>query len=174
MLAYVFWHWPSPDVDGTVYRKELLDFHRMLTAHPSHGLLGSRVWSVTGAPWLPVENAFEDWYLVEDFTGIGKLNEAAVAGRMRTPHDTIARLAGGGTGGVYRRLTEGKIPVDKVRWLSKPSGMGYAVFLARMPPGVEVWQRQMVLGPAPEFCVGSELAPVVADAVNLPVERLYP
>jgi len=174
MLAYVFWHWPSPSVDSTVYRKELLAFHRMLAAHPSEGLQGSRVWSVTGAPWLPIENAFEDWYLVEDFTALGKLNEAAVAGRRRDPHDSVARLVGGGVGGVYRRLTEGNQPLERVSWLTKPSGMGYAVFLARMPPGVELWQRQMVLGPAPEFCLGYEFAPVGPDGVNLSIQRLYP
>jgi hypothetical protein len=37
-------------------------------------------------------------------------------------------------------------------WCSKPAGVPYPAFLATLP-AVETWQRQLVLGPAPEFCL---------------------
>jgi hypothetical protein len=153
MLAYVFWHWPAPEVDVARYTDALLAFHRALAATPSPGLRGSRVLEVARAPWLPVARAFEDWYLVDDFTALGALNDAAVAGARRDPHDAAARLAGGGHGGVYRRLAPAPGPAaDVTTWCAKPAGVPYPAFLARLPPA-ETWQRQLVLGPAPEFCL---------------------
>src|SRR5207253_6612299 len=49
-------------------------------------------------------NLYEDWYFVDDFTALGALNEAAVTVARKDPHDTVAKLAGGGAGGVYRNM----------------------------------------------------------------------
>src|SRR5712692_4218477 len=98
MLAYVLWHWCGREVEMTRYLEALTDFHRALAADPPAGFRGSRVVSVESAPWAPVARALEDWYFVDDFAALGALNEAAVAGRRRAPHDGAARLAAGGKG----------------------------------------------------------------------------
>jgi hypothetical protein len=153
VIAYLFWHWPAPGVAAARYTEALVAFHRALASSPPPGLRGSRVLEVEDAPWLPVPRAFEDWYLLDDFAALGALNDAAVAGARRDPHDAAARLAGGGHGGVYRLLTPLRDPVsDRVTWCSKPPGVPYPEFLATLPEA-ETWQRQLVLGPAPEFCL---------------------
>jgi hypothetical protein len=159
MLAYVFWHWPAPGVDAARYTGALVAFHRSLASTPPAGMHGSRVYEVEAAPWLPVTRAYEDWYLVDGFAALGVLNEAAVTGARREPHEAAARLAGGGHGGVYRLLAPASGPgLDRTTWCSKPAGVPYAEFVAKLPAG-ETWQRQMVLGPAPEFClVGTDAA----------------
>ena len=156
MLAYVFWHWPAAGVDPARYAEALTAFHRTLGAAPPPGMRGSRVFAVEAAPWIAAPSGFEDWYFVDDFTALGALNEAAVSGPRREPHDAAARLVAGGAGGVYRQVSPGSGAVDRATWLYKPAGVSYDDFLARLPPA-EIWQRQMVLGPAPEFCAGAEL-----------------
>jgi hypothetical protein len=163
MLAYVFWHWPRPALDPGHYVDALLAFHRSLEADPPPGFRGSRVREVEGAPWVPVPRAIEDWYLVDDFAALGALEQAAVAGHRLEPHDRAARLALGGAGGLYGRL-RGAIGADPghVVWFGKPASVRYPEFLAGVPAG-ELWQRKLVLGPAPEFCLGSAAAPPGAD-----------
>ena len=78
MLAYVFWHWPDPSVDRARYAEALVAFHRALAWRLPAGMRASRVYEIEGAPWVPVPRAFEDWYLVDDFTALGVLNDAAV------------------------------------------------------------------------------------------------
>jgi hypothetical protein len=170
MLAYLFWHWPAPAVGRDVYVQGLVAFHRALRAAPPPGFRGSRVLEIEGAPWVPAEAAYEDWYLVDDFAALGALNEAAITAARQAPHDAVARLAGGGTGGVYRQLSTGGGVPEIVHWVSKPSGERYAAFQARLP-AAEVWQRQLVLGPAPEFCVLGP-APTGIDAVAVRARRV--
>jgi hypothetical protein len=153
MLAYLFWHWPTPGVESARYTEVLVAFHRALAAAPPPGFRGSRVFEIESAPWLSVDRAFEDWYFLDDFTALGVLNYAAISASLQTPHDSAARLAGGGHGGVYRRLAEPKNPPSGwTTWCSKPSGVAYPAFVASLP-AAETWQRQLVLGPAPEFCL---------------------
>jgi len=92
-------------------------------------------------------------------------NEAAVAGAHKTPHDRTAHAAAGGAGGLYRFQGGALDPGDAsaAAWLGKPDGMGYAAFEARLRgwtdgARVGLWRRQMVLGPAPEFCLLAPLA----------------
>jgi hypothetical protein len=174
MLAYVFWHWCSLEVEETRYLEALIAFHRALSADPPTGFRGSRVVSVESAPWVPVAHAIEDWYFVDDFAALGALNEAAVTGRRSAPHDGAARLAAGGKGGVYRNLSSGSRAADKVTWLSKPGGLDQKEFLARLPADVEVWQRQMVLGPAPEFRLSSAFSGAGFESCTLAVRSVYP
>jgi len=174
MLAYLFWHWPRPDVNPGRYADELLAFHGALAASPSPGYRGSRVLEVSGAPWAPVATVLEDWYFVDDFAALGALDQAATSGPRREPHDAAARLALGGAGGVYRRLREGGVAAPaQVSWFGKPAGMGYPELLAQMP-AAELWQRQLVLGPAPEFCLLGAGAPACAERpISLPVRLLH-
>jgi hypothetical protein len=166
MLAYVFWHWPVPGLDLDRYVEQLLAFHRALRAAPPAGFRGSRVLAIEGAPWTRSAPAYEDWHLVDDFAALGALNDAAITAARQAPHDAVARLAGGGAGGIYRRLASGTAEIDRVTWCAKPAVEPYAAFLGRLPGG-EVWQRQMVLGPTPEFCLfGSTPAGVEAVTVR--------
>jgi hypothetical protein len=175
VLAYVFWHWPREGTSPDRYAENLVAFHRALAASPPPGFRGSRVLELDGAPWCPVSGALrplEDWYFVDDFTALGALNEAAVSGARRAPHDGAARLAAGGAGGVYRRLGDGPLlDSGPARWFGKPADAPYPAFLAALPQsGAEVWQRQLVLGPAPEFCVlGGEAPGGATGLIEVPV-----
>jgi hypothetical protein len=107
---------------------------------------------------------YEDWYLVEDFAALGVLNEAAVARGHRTSHDRAAKGLGHATAGVYR-LIEGELSTPRAlaqcthaTWVAPAAGAGSAELGAMLGDGADargssVWQRQLVLGPAPEFCV---------------------
>lgn len=174
MLAYVFWHWPRPELDPARYLEALVAFHRALEAEPPPGFLGSRVREVSGAPWVPAPRAVEDWYLVSDFAALGALEQAAVAGGRLEPHDRAARLALGGAGGVYGRVREGLADPAAATWFAKPAGIPSPAFLAGIPEG-ELWQRRLVLGPAPEFCLAAGAAPPGAErgAVTLGVRSLH-
>jgi hypothetical protein len=140
VLAYVFWHRPRPGVDRDRYEDALRRFHDSLENASAAFRLDR----------LPFEDAhgYEDWYLVEDWTALGELNALAVDARHREGHDAAAELAGHGWGGVYALVRGAAEPPPRARWQhSAPSD-----------PGVGLWQRQMVLGPAPEYCVIDETA----------------
>jgi hypothetical protein len=173
MLAYLFWHWPSPAVEPARYADALVAFHRSLAAAAPPGFRGSRAYELAGAPWLPAARAYEDWYLLDDFAALGALNDAAVSGARQGTHDAAARLAAGGHGGVYRRLAEGRAPAAPwTTWCAKPPGVTYAEFLPRLP-AAETWQRQLVLGPAPEFCVVGVDAAAALGGVAVAARALY-
>jgi hypothetical protein len=169
MLAYVFWHWPREGTDPRSYCDRLERFHRALAASGPPGFRGSRSFLVEGVPGVAHEGAlFEDWYFVDDFAALGVLNDAAVAAPSRPTHDDTAREAAGGAGGLYRLHSARVASAAAAAWFGKPEGTSYAAFFASMPPEIELWQRQMVLGPAPEFCA---LAGRAADLDPL-AERL--
>ena len=88
---------------------------------------------------------------------MGALNEAAVSGTRRDPHDRAAAMARGGTAGVYALKAGEPGEVATAFWFDKPRGATYEAFSARLAPltreGGALWQRQMVLGAAPEFCL---------------------
>ena len=113
--------------------------------------------------------AYEDWYLVADYASLGVLNEAAAGRGHRSPHDEVATMAGPGAGAVYA-LLEGEPGAGALAaagvavWVSPPRAPGVAA-LAHGPGPAELlgdgmdgaaaslWRRQLVLGPAPEFCL---------------------
>jgi hypothetical protein len=170
VLAYVFWHRPLDDLALEAYEQAEIAFHRSLAHAPPSGFQGSAVFRVAGLPWFQ-EPGYEDWYFVEDYTALGVLNMAAVGHGHRTVHDRIAHRFGAGAGGLYG-LIEGHPPVGSGRG-SKSGAFGQesaAVWVARAP-GIErrglgellgdgmdvqhasLWRRQLVFGPAPEFCL---------------------
>ena len=171
MLAYAFWHWPQPQVDVTEYEARLRDFQKILRDHPSPGFRTSAVFRVSGLPWIQAEHGYEDWYLVEGSVALDPLNDAAIAPACRAAHDAAARLAAGGTAGLYR-LRAGNAVLEQVKfccWFGKPAGMLYDDFYKLLAPvtarpGIALWGRQMTLGPTPEFCLHSSVA------VDLPSE----
>lgn len=170
MLAYIFWHWPYPQLDRESYRDDLLRFHRALAAAKPEGFQYSTVFQIKSAPWLQTDfEAYEDWYLVDGSCALDSLNEAAISHSREEPHDRVAQKAAGGAGGLYR-FRGGQVNVAESRfavWLSKPHGTSYEAFydlLSRWTrqPEVGLWGRQMVLGPTPEFCLLS------AHVIDLP------
>ncbi len=163
MLAYVFWHAPVPGADVVAYEGALRAFHEVLRDDPPPGFAGSVARLVEGAPWLPGGVGYEDWYLVEGFGDLGTLNEAAVAGRRRDPHDVVAGRSGHGTGGVYASwVGSAMVPPGPATWFAKAPGTAYEDLrsaLAATAAAAPTWQRQLVLGPAPEFCLLGAPAP---------------
>src|SRR5215213_63646 len=163
MLAYVFWHWPQSHIDVDSYIHHLLEFHQTLAANKPAGFQESVVFRVRGASWLNTnDEAYEEWYLLDDSAAMDRLNVAAVSGACEEPHNRVAREAADGIGGLYR-LRAGQEKLSEARcavWLSKPAGVSYKDFYAALQPltsqqGVALWGRQMTLGPTTEFCLHS-------------------
>ena len=150
-LAYVFWHWPAAGVDRDAYEQRVSAFHQALE------LPGSRTFRLARAPYAGQPAApYEDWYPVEGWAQLGTLNERAVSGARRDPHDATAALAGQGAGAIYARVQANSVDGRFAAWLSKPVGITYDDFVTELcaaTPQAAIWQRQMVLGPAPEFGV---------------------
>jgi hypothetical protein len=184
MLAYVFWHWMRPDASHAAYEDRLVAFHGALAAAPPSGFTGSRAFAMRGAPWAGAGgDAFEDWYLVEDSAALDPLNEAAVSGMRRGPHDAAASLLAGGTAGLYRLRRGNPAGATGVaNWFAKPDGVSYPDFLESLRPVVEthggaLWMRQMTLGPAREFCLHTTepvALPPVAGALTLRLRTVFP
>jgi hypothetical protein len=203
VLAYVFWHRPRDRSALAAYERAELAFHHSLARARPAGLRGTALFRVAELPWLPPslaaaagvpaveagapaagagyegghEAGYEDWYLVEDYTALGILNEAAVSHGHRTVHDDVAHRFGSGAGGLYG-LVEGELGpgVDSIGessiavWVARTPGLqrrALGELLGDgMPPGhASLWRRQLVFGPAPEFCLlASEPPPGVAPA----------
>lgn len=154
MLAYVFWHAPTATDATETYEEALRDFHRSLAQAALAGLRGSGAWRVEGAAWVPSPVVYEDWYLIDDFAALGELNAAAASGGRERSHAVVAALAGFGAAGLYA-LRNGALrppPVGTAAWFDKPSGAPGDGFVAGLGGRCSVWQRQLVLGPTPEFC----------------------
>jgi hypothetical protein len=97
---------------------------------------------------------------VADFAALGELNDAAVSGSRRAPHQEAAALADGGAGGLYRLIAGEPSSRDHriAAWFRKPPGMSYEMLQTEIETRgrqtrFTLWQRQLVLGPAPEFCL---------------------
>ena len=184
MLAYVFWHWRYPYVDKASYQQHLIDFHVALRAQKPAGFHYSTVFQVEHVPWIDTGGeAYEEWYVVANFAALEELNAGAVSGSCREPHDRVASQAAGGAGGLYRlRAGEPALATARVAlWFAKPLGMSYEDLYAALQPGIEqamgsLWQRQMVLGPAPEFSWHSPrdyALPEIVKCLEIPVLQVW-
>jgi hypothetical protein len=175
MLAYVFWHRPAAGVAPEVYAAAIDRFHRSIAARPPAGFVRSTSFHAPAPNWLGDAPAFEDWYVIEDFAALGVLNEAAVGRGHLSAHDAAARQAGPGSGSIYR-LLEGTATLAQVRvavWIEKPRGVEAPLLAALLGDGMDgehagLWQRQLALGPAPEYCVLAAEAPTGVGAARLP------
>jgi hypothetical protein len=147
------------------YERAQIAFHRSLTHAPPAGFVGSACYRATELPWLDGAACYEDWYFVEDYTALGVLNEAAVGRGHRTTHDDLARRFGAGAGGLYG-LVEGQFPagpglLDQASvavWVGRSPGvrrraLGELLGDGMDPRHASLWRRQLVFGPAPEFCL---------------------
>jgi len=184
MLAYVFWHWRSASVPPERYEALARAFYASLTGSPPAGLNRTVAYAIGGASWIPsARPAYEEWYGVTGSAALDPLNDAAVAPAHRETHDAIARVAEGGTAGLYR-LRRGVPLWEEARhaaWFSKPQGLGYADLYALLEPLTRhgsLWRRQMVLGAPPEFCLQTREAVVlpepVAAATQIALRLLWP
>ena len=194
MLAYLSWHRAAAGVERSAYEQALERFHRSLAHRPPSGFRGSSAFRLSELPWLaPVAGAepaagYEDWYLLDDWTAVGVLEEAAVARGHLTAHDAIAGVAGCATGSVYR-LVEGhaRSRAEEVDSSARPGGLDAgaadtAIWVKRTPghehpslgallgDGMDrerdgLWRRCIGLGPAPEYCLlaGEPAAGVAAS-----------
>lgn len=180
MLAYVFWHWPRPEIERGQYLHNLAEFHNTLAANKPPGFDRSVVFRIGNANWLNTGGeAYEEWYLLDDSAAMDPLNDAAVSGACEEPHNRVARQAAGGVAGLYR-LRAGAEDLMQVRfavWLSKPNGVSYRDFFTALEPltsqeGVALWGRQMTLGPTTEFCIHSQTSIQSTDSHEL--IRIYP
>ncbi|MGF1511347.1 MAG: hypothetical protein ACFB9M_17790 [Myxococcota bacterium] len=182
-LAYVFWHWPSEDTDRDSYEEAQVSFHQALRSDPPSGFIGSRSYAATPRPWSRPITCYEDWYLIEDFTALGALNVGAVTRGRRVHHDQAAAAMAAGAGGLYRlrhgsRSTEARF----AHWFHKPRGLDAEAFITALRPiidraGGELWMRQLVLGPAPEWCLQLPAPAELPNAHGLArteLRRLWP
>jgi hypothetical protein len=184
MLSYVFWHWPRPGEDAGLYERSLAAFHQALAARQPAGLLGSLAFRLEADPRVPAGRAgYQDWYLLADSAALDIVNDAAVTGSCRVPHDGIAGRVEGALAGLLK-LRHGTLDAARARaatWFGKPEGMTYDRFFAwaESLPGAgaaSLWGRQMGLGPPPEFCfVGPEpvTLPLDAPATRVGVEVVW-
>jgi hypothetical protein len=152
-------------VDASDYEADLVAFHASLSCPPPAGFLCSAAFRVTGAPWLPQQrNCYEDWYLIRDWAAVGALNTNAVAPTHTKCHDRVARQAESGAGGLYAlRAGDGVLDGTAATWFAKPAGWSYddlgSALEACLDRGLTLWQRQMLLSPALEFCLRGDAAP---------------
>jgi hypothetical protein len=160
VLAYVFWHAPAARAAARDYEERLAAFHAALRAAPPPGLGATAVLGLDTVPWLGGAAGYEDWYLVDGFTALGALNEAAVTGPRQVPHDAAAAAAAAGVAGVMGHVAGSTLPARPAwaAWTSRPTGLPYADAHAQLTAAVAeadaaAWQRQMTLGPATEYCV---------------------
>lgn len=182
VLAYVFWHWMREGVDAADYEARQRAFHVSLLAHPPAGFSRSRSARVSGALWAAGGGeSYEDWYLIEGFAALEALNRDAVTAPRAASHDAAAALAAGGVGGLYSlKLGSPSGSSRHAHWFGKPAGMRYDELLDLVAPSAEggaLWMRQMVLGPAGEFCLQTPAPislPTELAALVVPLETIWP
>ena len=119
MLAYLFWHARVAEVATADYEARLDAFHAALRADAPAGLGPTATVGLDAVPWLGGGAGYEDWYLVENFTALGTLNQAAVAATARAPHDAAAAAARAGVGGVMGHVAGPLLPA-RIRWALRP------------------------------------------------------
>jgi hypothetical protein len=178
VLAYIAWHRPARDVDTSSYEQAIAHFHSSLAHSPPSGFAGSVAFRAAELPWLKAgggssESAggYEDWYLLDSWSAIGVLEEAAVAHGHLNAHDAVASKADVSTGAIYR-LSEGHTRLEDARvsvWVTRGRGHEHPSIEALLGDGMDpatagLWRRCIGLGPAPEYCLlATEPTPGVAD-----------
>jgi hypothetical protein len=180
VLAYVAWHRPATGVDGVAYEQSLERFHRSIARVPPSGFRGSSAFRIDALPWEgDAEEAgqpgYEDWYLLDSWTALGVLEEAAVAHGHASRHDAVAKMAAQAIGAVYR-LSEGHPRLEHARvgvWVAPARGLAPPTLADLLGDGMDrevagLWRRCLGLGPAPEYCLLAPEAPAGVAPARLP------
>jgi hypothetical protein len=129
---------------------------------------------------------YEDWYVLDDFTALGVLNKAAVGVGHHGAHERAAHGYGRGAGAVYALIEgahdagEGPASLGESRaaiWVGRPLGVRQSSLGELLGDGMDprhasLWQRQLVLGPAAEFCLLLRDASVFEQPEGLARTRL--
>jgi hypothetical protein len=182
VLAYISWHRPAPGVDAAAYERALARFHSSLEHRPPSGFGGSVAFRAAELPWLGAlsggsepRGGYEDWYLLDGWSAIGVLEEAAVSRGHVTAHDAVASKAGVSTGAIYRR-SEGHAPLAEARvsvWVTRGRGHESPTIASLLGDGMDpatagLWRRCIGLGPAPEYCLLATEPPAGVAGTRLP------
>jgi hypothetical protein len=158
MLAYIFWHRPSPQIEQKAYEDAIVRFQSDLAGNPPPGFIGAWSHRIDPVPWLGGQPGYEDWSLLEGSWAIDPLNGFAITGPRQPSHDHVAALSADGAGGLYAHAG-GEIlqtPQSTVYWLTRPRGIRWQTAIAPVRERCReavIWRRQMLLGPATEFAV---------------------
>jgi len=184
MLAYLFWHRPYPTAEPRRYEEALASFQRRLSDNPPPGFRAVGSYRISPVPWLDGKSGYEDWCYVDGSWALDPLNGFAVAGAMKTPHDSAAAMAEVGHGGLYALAwgTPELLQRTTTTWLTRPRGIDWQAALAPVRaqfPNATCWRRQMALGQAAEFAVvvpaGQQAAaPSGWTALHVSGERVSP
>jgi hypothetical protein len=180
VLAYLFWHRPRAGVEPAEYEADQVAFQHSLAVNPPAGFVANASVRLARCPWLaaggPEAPAYEDWYVVEDWTALGVLEQAAVGAGHRSRHERVAGKVGAGAGAVYR-LVEGTGPgtlaAPTATWVDASLDIRAAEVGEMLADGVDrdgasLWRRALVLGPAPEHCLLAPAPPPGAAQTRLP------
>lgn len=173
-LAYAFWHAPRAHVGAASYEVACAAWLDALDRHRPGGLLMWGTWRTATPPWLPgwPRKAYLDLYVLTGFAALGALNASAVAPPLAAAHRAAAAVSGHGTAGLYAaRSGVPQVGVPAVvsfhrRDLPVPrvETTGHDGAREGVRDGRTVWQRQLTLGPGPEFMVVTTLGPAPAAA----------
>ena len=196
MLAYISWHLPAPAVQAADFEQALERFHRSLAHRPPSGFRGSAAFRARGLPWLapddtgtgavagdadPVSRGggpdfgYEDWYLLDGWSAVGVLEEAAVARGHQSSHEAVAAMTGASKGAIYR-LIDGLPRLERAPlavWVKRSPGHAPVTIEDLLADGMEgdaagLWRRSLGLGPAPEYCLLAAEPPAGVSPSRLP------
>jgi hypothetical protein len=189
VLAYISWHLPAATVEAAAFEQALERFHRSLAHRPPSGFRGSAAFRARGLPWLAQDDAgagavsggagpvagYEDWYLVDGWSALGVLEEAAVARGHHSRHAAVAAMAGVSKGAIYR-LIEGLPRLERAPlavWVKRSPGHAPVTIEDLLADGMErdaagLWRRCLGLGPAPEYCLLAAEPPAGVSPSRLP------
>ena len=132
-------------------------FQNDLAGSKPPGFIGATSFQIEAVPWLSDLPGYEDWYLLDGTWAMDPLNAFAISDHVQAPHDSVAAMMEQGHGGLYGHAGGESMPAPRstIHWLTRPRGIQWQPAIEAVRgscPQAKAWRRQMVLGPAAEFC----------------------